>query len=78
MAQARDAGAPVIAWVSFIIAMINFINIAWAVFLLIKAVNRIEDLEDREYGPTFDTKPNLLAVEKLLNEIRHELREDRK
>lgn len=39
---ARDAGAPVFAYGSFITAVINFLIIAWVVFLLVKAVNRLK------------------------------------
>ena len=53
-------------------------NIAWAFFLLIKAVNKIEDFTDGEYDPTVGTELKLLAVEELLSEIHHELREDGK
>lgn len=39
---AKDAGAPVFAYGSFITAVINFLIIAWVVFLLVKAVNRLQ------------------------------------
>jgi large conductance mechanosensitive channel len=38
---AKDAGAAVIAWGVFVNAIIKFIIVALAVFLLIKAVNRM-------------------------------------
>ena len=38
---ARDAGAAVFAYGSFITAVINFLIIAFVVFLLVKAVNRM-------------------------------------
>jgi large conductance mechanosensitive channel len=37
---ARDGGAAVFAYGSFLMALLNFLIIAWAVFLLVKAVNR--------------------------------------
>lgn len=40
---ARDAGAPVFAYGSFVTAVINFLIIAFVVFLLVKGVNRIKD-----------------------------------
>lgn len=40
---AKDAGAPVFAYGSFITAVINFLIIAWVVFLLVKAVNKLKD-----------------------------------
>lgn len=41
--QARDAGAAVFAWGSFVSAIINFLIIAFVVFLLVKMVNRVKD-----------------------------------
>ena len=37
---ARDSGAAVFAYGAFIMALLNFLIIAWVVFLLVKAVNR--------------------------------------
>jgi large conductance mechanosensitive channel len=41
MAAAQESGAAVFAYGSFITAVINFLIIAWVVFMLIKAINRI-------------------------------------
>lgn len=43
LAAARDAGAPVFAYGSFITAVINFLIIAFVVFLLVKMVNKVKD-----------------------------------
>ncbi|MFV0493039.1 MAG: large conductance mechanosensitive channel protein MscL [Pseudorhodobacter sp.] len=40
---ARDSGAAVFAYGAFITACINFLIIAWVVFLLVKGVNRMKD-----------------------------------
>jgi large conductance mechanosensitive channel len=40
---ARDAGAPVFAYGAFITAVINFLIIAFVVFMLVKMVNKIKD-----------------------------------
>ena len=53
-------------------------TIAWAIFLLMKAVNKIEDLADGKDELTIDTKPKPPTPEELLTEIRDELREDKK
>jgi len=37
---ARDSGAAVFAYGAFIMALLNFLIIAWVVFLMVKAVNR--------------------------------------
>lgn len=42
LAAAREAGVPVFAYGAFITAVINFLIIAWVVFLLVKAVNRLK------------------------------------
>ena len=41
LAAARNAGAAVFAYGSFITAIINFLIIAFVVFMLVKAVNRM-------------------------------------
>jgi large conductance mechanosensitive channel len=74
LTKAREAGAPVIAWGSFITAIINFMIITWAVFLLIKAVNKIEDFVEGENDDEKPIKPKPPTVEQLLTEIRDEIR----
>ena len=41
LAEARDAGLPVIAYGSFLTAVVDFLIVAFAIFLLIKQVNRL-------------------------------------
>ena len=76
IALAKEAGAPVLAWGSFITAIINFLIVAWAVFLLIKLVNKLEDIvsgdEDVAEAITEPTKSP--SIEDLLIEIRDELK----
>ena len=48
LAAAKAAGATVLAWGSFITAVINFLIIAWVVFLLVKAVNRLKAATARQ------------------------------
>ena len=43
LAAAKEAGVPVFAYGAFITAVINFLIIAWVVFLLVKAVNKLKD-----------------------------------
>ncbi len=43
LAAAREAGAPVFAYGAFITAVINFLIIAFVVFLLVKMVNKVKD-----------------------------------
>ena len=48
IAAAREAGVPVFAYGSFITAVINFLIIAWVVFLLVKAVNKVSEATKRK------------------------------
>jgi len=48
LAEARKAGVGVFAYGAFLTAVINFLIIAYVVFLLVKAVNRIKDAADKE------------------------------
>ena len=45
---ARDAGAAVFAYGSFITAVINFLIIAFVVFMLVKFVNRLKDAATKQ------------------------------
>jgi len=40
LAEARKAGANVLAYGSFISALINFLILAWIIFLIVKAANK--------------------------------------
>lgn len=72
LAAARAAGAPVFAYGSFITAVINFLIIAWVVFLLVKAVNKLQDtLKKKEEAAAAASGPTELDV---LKEIRDALK----
>ena len=75
LAQARAAGAPVLAWGSFLTAVINFLIIAWVVFLLIKAVNKIEDIFEGDDEVAERPLPKKPTTEDILIEIRDVLKE---
>jgi large conductance mechanosensitive channel len=70
LAAARAAGAPVIAYGSFINAVINFLIIAFAIFLVIKGMNRLR--RKQEEAP--EETPVPPRQETLLEEIRDILR----
>jgi large conductance mechanosensitive channel len=62
---ARDAGAAVFAYGSFITAIINFLIIAFVVFLLVKSVNKVKDAAIRKEAaaaPAAPTGPSELDV----------------
>ncbi|MFT3687835.1 large conductance mechanosensitive channel protein MscL [Paenirhodobacter sp.] len=62
LGAARDAGAPVFAYGSFITAVINFLIIAFVVFLLVKAVNKVKDaaVKQEEAAPAGPTELDVL------------------
>ena len=62
---ARETGASVFAYGSFIMAIINFLIIAWVVFLLVKAVNKVKAEPEPEAE-----EPAGPSQEDLLGEIR--------
>lgn len=62
---ARTAGANVLAYGSFVTALINFLILAWIIFMIVKAANRAMPPAPVAAGPT--------EVE-LLAEIRDSLR----
>ena len=66
LAKAKEAGAVVVAYGQFLNAAINFLIVAFAMFLVVKAVNRMrrkqEAVPEPPPGPTPD--------QKLLAEIR--------
>ena len=72
LAAATDAGAPVFAIGNFIMAVINFLIIAFVVFMLVKTVNRVKDAaaEEEEAAPEEPAGPTELDI---LIEIRDQL-----
>ena len=65
LAAAREAGANVFAWGNFITTVINFVILAFVIFLLVRYANRIMKKAEEEAGPS--------EVD-LLTEIRDELK----
>jgi len=50
LSEARDAGAAVIAYGAFLNSVLGFLLVAFAVFLLVKAINRLKR-EEEEAAP---------------------------
>jgi large conductance mechanosensitive channel len=68
LAAAKEAGAPVIAWGQWLNTVIDFLIVAFVVFLLVKQINRMKKAE-----PT-PPPPGPTKEEMLLTEIRDALR----
>lgn len=74
LAAAEEAGAPVIKYGLFINNVIDFIIVAFAIFLVIRAMNSLEKKE--EAAPSAPPEPSEEA--RLLAEIRDTLKEARR
>ena len=70
---AREAGAAVFAWGAFVMAVINFLIIAFVVFMLVRYVNKVKDaaFKKKEEAPEEAPGPNEID---LLVEIRDALK----
>jgi large conductance mechanosensitive channel len=66
LAAAEEAGAPVIKYGSFINTVLDFVIIAFAIFMVVKGMNSMKKKE--EEAPAAPPKPS--AEESLLTEIR--------
>ncbi|ALG91276.1 MULTISPECIES: large conductance mechanosensitive channel protein MscL [Actibacterium] len=69
LAAARDAGAAVFAYGAFINAVINFLIIAFVVFMLVRYVNKIKDAAISK-GEVVPEAPSGPTQEELLMDIR--------
>ena len=66
LAAARTAGANVLAYGSFVTAVINFLILAWIIFMIVKAANKAM--------PPAEAAPAGPSEVELLSEIRDELK----
>ena len=61
LADAKARGIPVIAYGQFINDVINFLIIAFVIFLIIRAVNRLKSKQATDAGPTTKDCPHCLS-----------------
>ena len=71
LAEAEEAGASVLAYGKFISAIIYFLILAFIIFLIVKAMNKMKKKKEEE-------KPAKSDEVKLLEEIRDELKNKKK
>jgi large conductance mechanosensitive channel len=62
LAEAKAAGAPVIAYGALLNDIITFLIIAFVVFLIIRAVNRLKSKQATDAGPTTKDCPLCLST----------------
>jgi large conductance mechanosensitive channel len=71
--QAREAGAAVLAWGNFVQSVIDFLIIAFVIFVLVRTINRMQ----RKPEPAPAAPPPPSKEEQLLTEIRDLLKTQR-
>jgi len=77
-AALKKAGAPLLGYGEFITVLVNFVIVAFIIFLVVRAVNRATTLFEREQARTAaEPKPEPTDVA-LLREIRDELKAQRR
>jgi large conductance mechanosensitive channel len=67
LAAAKDAGAPILTYGNFLQTVVDFIIIAFAIFMVVKGMNKMKKAEEAAPPPA---PPEPSAEEKLLGEIR--------
>jgi large conductance mechanosensitive channel len=71
LAEAQEAGAPTINYGVFLNTLITFLIVAFAVFLLVRAVNRLQEVKEEEAPPA---EPTTKQCPECLSEIPLEAR----
>ena len=74
LAAAREAGAAVFAYGSFIMAIINFLMIAFVVFMLVRKVNAVKEAAKKEEEASEAPAPAGPSELDVLLEIRDSLK----
>ena len=62
LAEARTNGVPVIAYGQLVTDILNFLIIAFAIFMIVKQVNRLKSKQEGEAGPTTKECPQCLST----------------
>ncbi len=62
LADAKAKGVPVIAYGQFVNDIINFLIVAFVVFLIVRQVNRMKSKQAADEGPTTQDCPHCLST----------------
>ena len=71
LAELQKSGINVLTYGNFLTIFINFIILAWVVFVMVKLINRLRRKQEAEAAPKPVTTPEDIQ---LLREIRDELK----
>lgn len=77
LAEAQTAGASVLAYGSFIQAIINFLIIAFVIFMVVKAMNKMMNLRKKKEDEKKEEAPVKSDEVVLLEEIRDLLKKNK-
>jgi large conductance mechanosensitive channel len=72
LAEVKKAGIPVFAWGNFLTIALNFLILAFIIFMMVKQINRLKREEPAAAAPAAPAEPP--EDVKLLREIRDALR----
>lgn len=74
----KKAGIPVLAWGQFLTVAVNFVILAFVIFLLVQQINRLRRLHQHQHEPAKAPEPAPPPEDiLLLREIRDELKQSR-
>ena len=76
LAAAREAGVAGVAYGAFIMAVINFLIIAWVVFLLVRYVNKLKEAQSKAEEVAPDAAPSGPSELDILIDIRTALQRE--
>jgi len=62
LAEAKQKGIPVVAYGQLVTDILNFLIIAFAIFLIVKQVNRLKSKQEGQPGPTTKECPQCLST----------------
>src|SRR5687767_8893190 len=62
LADAKAKGIPVVAYGQLVTDILNFLIVAFAIFMIVKQVNRLKSKQEGEVGPTTKECPQCLST----------------
>ena len=77
LADLKKAGVPVLAYGNFITIIVNFVLLAFIIFMMVRAINRVRRLHEEEKKAGVPPAAEPPEDVRLLREIRDELRKPR-
>ena len=75
LAEAKEAGASVLAYGQFIQTAVDFLIVAFCIFLMLKGINKLSNLKKKEEEAAAPAAPAGPTQEELLAEIRDLLKQ---